>query len=659
MFEPKDVLIDGYTFLVDRAESVDGADGLYHRDTRYLSHLELSLDAVSLVHIGTDYPSPSRQRLYYADASSAVNELSESASQKHTDVILVREQHVSEGDGLTEQITLQNHAPTGDSLRLRVRFGVDFADLFEVRGIDSGINRDIERLIDDDHVRYRYTYETAADEHRVEETTVAFAPSPDALTAGEAQFDLDLGSQATRRLELTIRPTATLCSPEADPVPQSPVPETGDPAYDQTFKQAAADLAALTTRTKYGLVPLAGVPWFATVFGRDALITAYQLLPFVPELAEGTLRYLAAHQGIERNEVREEEPGKILHEHRHGELAAKKLVPHTPYYGSIDATPLWLVLLDETVRWTGNEALLTTLRPHIDAAFDWLDRAIDRFGDDPFLYYAANRDQGLHHKAWRDTEASIQFTDGEHAEAPLASVEVQGYVYDSFRRGARLLTASGDVDRAKVLRCRAEHLVERFDETFWMPECRYYATAKTANGRLVDSLASNVGHCLWSGILPDNRASDVVNWLCGPELNSGWGIRTMSTADAGYSPVSYHAGGVWPHDASIIALGLTKYGFGDAAESLTVDVLDATTHFDRNRVPELYCGFDDEVQPQKYAAACEPQAWGTGAPYGLLRAIFDLTSGDGTRTEVGRYPDAFDPMAAASILDDRFSVDLD
>lgn len=641
MTDARDVLIDGYTFLVsDAAGAVGEAGGLYHRDTRHLSALDATVDGAELATVGRELETPSDRRLYFSDVGTSVNQLSESAAQKHTNVVLVREQSVAEREGLVERVRLHNHTATDRRFSLRFAFDVDFADLFEVRGVDPGIDRDVEATVDRDRVRYRYEYD-ADGGPRTAETAVAFDPEPDVLAADEARFAVDLRSQAAREIEMSVELPGSDGGSDRSDAPEIPVPETGREGYDRTFAQSAADLEALTTATDHGPVALAGVPWFATVFGRDSLVAAYQLLPFAPAVAEGTLRYLAAHQGTEYDDRREEAPGKIPHEHRHGELAARGLVPHTPYYGTVDATLLWLVVLEETVRWTGDDDVVSELWPNVEAALDWVDAAVDRIGDDPFLYYTASPGHGLHHKGWRDTVASVQFADGEHAEPPLATAEVQGYAYDAYRRVAGLLDDRGDPERAATYRDRAETLAERFDERFWLSDRRYYATARTGDGGLVDSLASNVGHCLWSGVVPEHRAADVADRLLEPALNAGWGVRTMSASDAGYSPVSYHAGGIWPHDVSLVALGLARYGFRDAAESVALDVLDASTHFEDHRLPELYCGFDDASRPQKYAAACEPQAWGAGAPYLVLRALFDLSVGADGTVEVGHRPEAF------------------
>jgi glycogen debranching enzyme len=417
------------------------------------------------------------------------------------------------------------------------------------------------------------------------------------------------------------------------------------------IERAGADLAALTTATDYGLVPLAGVPWFATVFGRDSLLAAYQALPVAPALARGTLRYLAAHRGTTTDDAREEAPGKILHERRTGELARRGLIPHTPYYGSIDATPLWVVVLAETWRFTRDDALVEALAEPLDDALGWIEATRSDHGADPFLYYEASPTSGMEHKAWRDTPGSVQFPDGREAEPPIASVEVQGYVYRALRDAAMLYEeVLAETDRAGALRERAEDLADAFRAEFWIPETGYYAAAKAGDGRLVPTRTSNVGHCLLSGIVPERRAASVAETLRSPAVFTGWGLRTMATTAEGYSPLSYHLGSVWPHDTALAALGLARYGFHEDADRLARGIVDSVTRLADGRIPELFCGFDDDIDPKPYPASCVPQAWSAAAPFALVRATFDL-SPDETGVTTGRTPPLFADSAADPIRD--------
>jgi len=653
----EEVLVDGHTFLVTDEEFVfDETSGLFHRDTRHLSDLTVSVDRTDLGPVGSHLQSPLRRQVTYADDASTVNKIDESEAQKHTTLALTRDQVVAEGLGLVERVRVTNHARSATTVRLSVDVDADFENLFEVRDLSTGIDRDIERTAGGNRIRWRYDPVDASGAT----TTVWFDRAPETLTTCGGTFRLPLDSQASETVTVAAIPGGIDGAVEASLFDRA-VDKAGGPAlgvdatalagsrYGTLFERAVADLRALVTATDHGPVPLAGVPWFATVFGRDALLTAYNAVPVAPALAAGTLKHLAAHQGTSEDPYREEAPGKIFHEIRQGELAERGEIPHTPYYGTVDATPLWLIVLDETRRWTGDDSLVDDLWPAAERAIDWLASATDRGRDDPFLYYREADNAGLVHKAWRDTERSVQFADGRSADAPLASAEVQGYVYDAYRRAATMARERGQDATAREYESRADRLAERFDAEFWLSEREYYGTAVTADGRVVDSTTSNVGHCLWSGLVPDERAGPVVDTLLDDGLNSGWGVRTMSSEDAGYSPVSYHVGSVWPHDNALIALGVADYGFHEAAERIATGVLDACRTFDYHRVPELYCGFADET-PYQYPSACEPQAWGASAPIALFRALFGLDSEEG----VTRSPSSLDVDhdAVADLVDE-------
>jgi glycogen debranching enzyme len=478
-----------------------------------------------------------------------------------------------------------------------------------------------------------------------DESTVRALPEESSMRAVPAASTLGWDSEPS-----TVE-TGSADHDRLDPfVVDGPI-ETGTPAYDETFAGARRDLRALATRTDHGPVPLAGAPWFVTVFGRDALLASYLSLPVAPSLAAGTLRYLAAHQGRNGDDARDEAPGKILHEVRRGELARTRAIPQTPYYGSVDATPLWVTLLHETWRWTGDDGLVTDLWATLEAALDRLERAVAAVGENPFLYYRSTGAGGVVHKLWRDSANGVQYADGRGAEPPLAGAAVQGYLHDALDRAADLAAAvRGDEEHAADLAERAEALAAAFDEAFWLPERRFYAAALTADERRVDAVTSTAGHCLWAGVVPDRRAGTVAERLLEPDLSSGWGLRTLGADEAGYSPTSYHAGGVWPHDNAIAALGLARYGCDEAAAAVAADQFDAFAALDGRSLPELFCGFDDASPPVPYPSACRPQAWAAASPYGLLRALSDLEPGTGAATVAapGSHPvapDAVDPVA--------------
>jgi len=425
-------------------------------------------------------------------------------------------------------------------------------------------------------------------------------------------------------------------------------------SLELTYHRSLIDLAALRFYPPIlaeMALPAAGLPWFMAVFGRDSLLTSYQALPYTPELAETTLQVLAARQGSRVDDFRDEEPGKILHELRFGELTAFEERPHSPYYGTADATPLFLVLLDEVERWTGNVDLVRGLEAEARAALAWIDDYGDRDEDGYVEYERRNTDTGLENQCWKDSWNSILFADGTLAPGAIATCEIQGYVYDAKRRCARLAREVwDDPELAARLESEAAALKERFNEDFWLPERQFFALALDGAKRQVDSLTSNIGHLLWSGIVDDDKAGAIARHLLGPQLFSGWGIRTMAEDERGYNPLGYHVGTVWPHDSSLIAAGLARYGYRDEAARIAFAVLEAAAFF-RHRLPEVFAGYPREQTgfPVEYPTACSPQAWASGAPLLLVTTLLGLEPGsDGVSTDpvlpdgIGRLELAFE-----------------
>jgi glycogen debranching enzyme len=369
----------------------------------------------------------------------------------------------------------------------------------------------------------------------------------------------------------------------------------------------------------------AGVPWFTTLFGRDSIITALEVLPFMPDVARETLQVLADWQATEDDPDRDMEPGKILHELRIGELARTGELPHRPYYGSIDSTPLWLILLDETYRWTGDLDLVRQLWPNAIAALEWIDRYGDRDGDG-FVEYERRTVQGLLNQGWKDSGDAIRHRDGTPAEPPIALVEIQGYVYDAKRRMASLAERLGDRQLSRHLLAEAAELEARFNEAFWMPDLNFYAMALDRDKRQVGSIGSNAGHCLWSGIVPPERVDHVVDRLLDPSMDCGWGIRTYASGQPGYNPVGYHTGTVWPHDNALIAAGMKRAGRHDAADRVASRIFEAAQHSPDFRLPELFCGFDRGLAdvPVPYPVACSPQAWAAATSLSLLQTMLGM-----------------------------------
>jgi glycogen debranching enzyme len=369
----------------------------------------------------------------------------------------------------------------------------------------------------------------------------------------------------------------------------------------------------------------AGVPWFTTLFGRDSLITSYQALAVRPQIAIDTLETLAALQSTEDDPERDMEPGKILHELRTGEMARTGETPHRPYYGTVDATPLWLILLGATFDWTGDRSLVDRLWPNALRALDWIDRYGDRDGDG-FVEYERRTPRGLLNQGWKDSSDGIRDREGRLAETPIALAEVQGYVYDAKRRMAGLARIRGERKLATRLDAEAETLRERFEEAFWSEDQQFYAMALDGSKRQADAIGSNAGQCLWTGIVSPERAQRVIARLSEPDMYSGWGIRTYAAGQVGYNPIGYHTGSVWPHDVSLIAAGFKRYGFHDEANRLCGRVFEASQHFADFRLPELFCGFDRDVSPVPvaYPVACSPQAWAAGSVFLFLETMLGL-----------------------------------
>jgi glycogen debranching enzyme len=398
---------------------------------------------------------------------------------------------------------------------------------------------------------------------------------------------------------------------------------------EATYRRSLIDLAALRFSPPVAggrSLPAAGLPWFMTMFGRDSIITSLQALPFVPELAATTLEVLGIWQGSRRDDFRDEDPGRILHEMRYGEMAAFEERPHSPYYGSVDATPLYVILLDEYERWTGDRKLVRELEFEARAALAWIEDHADLMGNGYISYKRRNEQSGLENQAWKDSWNSISYSDGRLPDFPRATCELQGYAYDARMRGARLARhVWKDEAFAADLEAKAADLKRRFDRDFWIADRGYHALALDADGSQVDALASNIGHLLWSGILEPSKADRVVAHLMSPRMYSGWGVRTLAEGEGRYNPIGYHLGTVWPFDNSIIALGLRRYGYKAEAARIAADLIDAAEIFD-GRLPEAFGGYDRKLTryPVEYPTACSPQAWSTGTPLMLLRTMLGL-----------------------------------
>jgi glycogen debranching enzyme len=627
-------ILDGSTFVVsDRRGDIDAAPeqphGFFYRDTRFLSRWILHLDDRPLDVLSTDDLEYFSAQFFLYPPTGTIYE--------NASLSLIRQRSV--GDGFHEDVTVLNHAAGAVRISFALQADADFADLFEVK--DAQKKRgELYRGVRDGSLVLGYRRGDF-----VRETIVS---SPDGTaTEGGLSFEVDLPAHSEWTTCIDVMPVADVSvrmkhghGSMRDPVPnmklgleqwidEAPKLESSWDKLGHIYWRSLVDLAALRFYPDIlpgASIPAAGLPWFMALFGRDSVMTSYQALPFVPELAETTLRVLAARQGTDYDDFRDEEPGKILHELRVGELTHFHERPHSPYFGTVDATPLWLVLLDETERWTRNAGLVRELEPNARAALAWIDDYGDLDGDGFVEYQRRNLESGLENMCWKDSWNSILFADGANSALPRATCEVQGYVYDAKRRCARLAREIwNDPELAARLEAEAEDLKVRFNRDFWMDDRSAFALALDRDKRRVDSLTSNIGHLLWSGIVDDDKAGAIAEHLMSDAMFSGWGVRTMAEGEGGYNPIEYHNGTVWPHDNSFIAAGLRRYGHAHAAARIAFAILEAATYFDW-RLPEVFAGYRRSAThvPVEYPTASSPQAWATGSPLLLLRSVLGL-----------------------------------
>jgi glycogen debranching enzyme len=545
----------------------------------------------------------------------------------------------SERLGLFDTITLRSFAAAPVRFPIALSFRADFEDVFAIRGLFQGKRGTLHPPTWRDGVLY-FFYEGADDINRA--VAITFSPAAVGNRPGGAHFEVELAPRESCQISVSICISETTKAGRKNGArdigwssaisPNGEIPwlrgktqvHTDSLLLNRVMDRSLRDLGVLRSQLAGVNYFAAGVPWFVALFGRDSIITALQTLAYNPAIAEQTLRLLARHQGREINSWREEEPGKILHELRVGEMAHLGEVPHTPYFGTIDATPLWLMLVARHAAWTGDLRLFHELRPHIDAALDWMQRYGDRDGDG-YLEYECKIEKGLANQGWKDSGDGIVNADGSLAVPPIALAEVQGYAYEAKTGLAGLFLRAGDTARAAALESEAQQLRAQFNRDFWVNE-GYYALALQNEKRQAAVLSSNAGQVLWTGIAETELARQTAAHLLAPDMFNGWGIRTLSTSAARYNPLGYHLGTVWPHDNSLIAAGFKRYGLDDAALSVLAGMLEAAVHFDAHRLPELFGGFspDDYGVPVSYPVACQPQAWAAGAVPYLVSSILGL-----------------------------------
>jgi glycogen debranching enzyme len=632
-------ILDGNTFVVSDASgdidaSLTDPTGLFSFDTRYLSKWVLTIDGQRLNALSTDDLNYFEARFFLVPGTGTV--------YVDSKLSVIRQRAV--GDGFHEELTLLNHA--GEPVEHTVRFDAasDFADLFEVK--DALAKKGTYSTVaDQGELVLRYERETFQRATRIS-SSVAAQVDEHGLTFtvriephGEWKTNLDVvtavkvATGATQsRTRYARNGGRGRSKMEADLerwLGTAPRIECSWEPLRTTYRRSLVDLAALRFSPPIAggkSLPAAGLPWFMTMFGRDSIFTSLQALPFKPELAATTIRTLGSWQGTRVDDFRDEDPGRILHELRYGELPAFEERPHSPYFGSVDATPLYVVLLDEYERWTGDTKLVRDFEYEARAALDWIDQYADLMGNGYISYKRRNEESGLENQCWKDSWDSISYRDGRLPGFPRATCELQGYAYDAKVRGARLARLVWkDPALADRLEREAADLKRRFNRDFWVADGEYFALALDTDGNKVDVLSSNIGHLLWSGIVDASKAKAVAGHLMGPRLFSGWGVRTLAEGEARYNPIGYHVGTVWPFDCSIIAWGLRRYGFKEEAAVIAAGILDAADFFD-GRLPEAFGGYERSVTryPVEYPTACSPQAWSTGTPLLLLRTMLGL-----------------------------------
>ncbi len=634
---------EGETFLyTDLEGNLDhGGDyglGLYSRDTRFLSHFRMTISGRDPVLLSS---SAERGYMSHVDLTNpALFDGDEEAVPQQT--LNIRRIRAVNGR-LFERVRVKNYNALAVELDLEFSFGADFADIFEVRGMaDETRPRPDPPMLEGRCL----TFSALGRDGLRRSTLIEFTATPDeARFEGDVVhvvFGLRLGPYQTRLIGMTMDPVLgeddapevdfdvavhTLRRSYEDWERACTQLVTDNEQFNELLDRSLRDLRALYTHTPDGGVLAAGIPWYVTIFGRDSLIASHQILSVNPGPAREVLQMLAAHQGTEVDDWRDEEPGKILHEVRQGELARAGIVPHTPYFGSVDSTPLFLVLLAQYFRWTGDLDLVGRLRPNAEAALRWIDEYGDIDGDG-FVEYRTRSARGIRNQGWKDSHDSMVHADGRLAEPPIALSEVQAYVYLAKSRIADVFLALGDDRRAQTLVMEAEELRHRYNETFWMEDERFFAAALDGDKRQVRTVMSNPGHGLYCGIVDDDKAALLAKRLLAPDMFSGWGIRTMSKSAAAYNPMSYHNGSVWPHDNALIAAGLKRYGFARSTNRVATALFDAAIEADYLRLPELFCGFTRRTpnRPVSYPVACSPQAWAAGSPFLMLQAMLGISA---------------------------------
>ncbi len=648
-FEPRKLnnltLIDGKTFISTTVAgdiTPAGAPdvGLFHDDTRFLSQLELRIGGFRTVVLSSSTEKTFVSRIELTTGNIT---LRDSLDLPENTVHIRREQLLS-GATLFDSLTFENFNLSPVEFLVELALDADFIDVFQARGCARQRSGQYYRpVVCEDGIVFYYR----GLDSLFRETEVHLDPPPSEFRDKKAVWNLKLSPLKKVEIRTTIvarvgeapsrkrRSSFTFADFEASLrkrrsaftiwEQESTHFESSNEVFDEALLTGIGDLHALQIPDGEQHILAAGIPWFATIFGRDSVIAAYQSLSVNPRLAVDILRVLARYQGSVMNDWQDEQPGKILHEYRTGEMTRSGEMPFGPYYGSVDATPLFLILLSETFQWTADEELVRELLPAAYRALDWIDEYADLDGDG-FIEYTRRSPRGLVNQGWKDSWDAMMHRNGVVAQPPIALSEVQGYVYDAKYRMSSLLRAFGDVARADKLKREAVELAKRFEKVFWQPQRGFYAMALDAEKKPLDAISSNVGHLLFTRILNRERARVVVQRLMQPDMFSGWGWRTLSQEERIFNPLSYHRGSVWPHDNSLIAHGMALNEFRDEAQMVFTALFQAALNFRDYRLPELFCGIARRSydEPVHYPVSCSPQAWASGAMFLILSSVLGI-----------------------------------
>jgi glycogen debranching enzyme len=646
-------------------------EGLFFHDTRHLSRFELRFEGRRPLLLSSVIQDDNAA--LNVDLTNPDVRLDQDSGTPRDIIAIDRTKFLRQGVAY-ERIGLRNYDSRPRRFRLDLRFDADFRDLFEVRGIKR-VRRG-ERTVDvpaADRVSYRYQ----GLDGFLRRTELCFTPAPTCLEGYRATFEVTLGPEESSSILVTIA-----CREGEEEAAAPPflaayrdtrralrastagiaTVESSNAAFNDVACRATSDLYMLVSETGHGPYPYAGIPWYSTVFGRDGIITAMLLLWLDPALARGVLRHLAATQATAFDPASDAQPGKILHERRFGEMANLGEVPFRRYYGTVDATPLFVMLAGQYFERTGDRATIEALWPQIEAALAWCDTHGDRDGDG-FVEYYRETENGLANQGWKDSHDSIFHADGSSAEGPIALCEVQAYLFAAKRAGATLARALGAPPRAERLDAGAERLRLAFEDAFWCEEIGTYALALDGAKRPCRVRTSNAGHALFAGIASPDRARRVAETLMHQESYTGWGIRTLARGEPRYNPMSYHNGSVWPHDNALVALGFARYGLKREAAAVFEGLFDAAAYQELRRLPELFCGFLRRRRrgPTAYPVACSPQAWAAAAPFGLLAACLGLdlrVEADEVRFTDPVLPDFLDEVVLRRVRLGRSRLDI-